>query len=245
MLKTYTWTGLLLGVLVVTGLLYTQSAKAASVDPAFQVSFDTGTSNIRIEGGNTYPIAGIAGSLGVSRLSSSSPPFSVGSSELYKQQDGGNLLVAQGTNINPVVHSIGPVTLVAGTYSLHVTEGSPPTSAQTIPQKLFAYIVQTAHAAADTTIITFTVTDVAEVEEDSSSSRSRSTYGRRIPRSERDLAPEVVRISGVATLGKIEQLSELVGTVTILSGRKEEMNEQQRALISSILTELQKFLKSI
>ena len=247
MLKTYTWTGLLLGVLVVTGLLHTQYAEATSDDPPFQVVFDanTSTSTITIENGEEYPIVGIEGSLGISGLS---PSFSASSSELYKQQDGDNLLVAQGTKINPVLHSIGPVTLVAGTYLLHVTEGSPPSSVQTIPQKIFAYIVQTAHAAAgDTTIITFTVTEPVaedageedgadaeedeETEESSSSSRSRSTYGTRIPET--------------ITQAQVGQITHLVGVVTILSGRKEETSEQQRVRISSVLAELLKFLKGM
>jgi len=90
MIKTYTWAWSILGVLVATGLLYTQYAEADNAEPSFEVSF--GTSAIQIEDGKSYQIAGSEGSLDISTLS---PLSSVISSELFKHQDGAdNLLFA-------------------------------------------------------------------------------------------------------------------------------------------------------
>jgi len=258
MLKTYTWAGSILGVLVVTGILYTQYAEADNADPSFEVSF--GTSAIQIEDGKSYQIAGSEGSLNISTLS---PLSSVVSSELFKHQDGAdNLLFA--SNDQSFVFQ-------AGTYSLDVTlgasaDGPSVGQIQNIQQKLFAYIVQTAHAQVGmddttTTTITFTVTDsapadpvveeaetedvveVVQVESTTASERTSNRY--------REPEPEPrARVLGMSTTttttqGQFERFREIVTIVTILSSREAEMNAQQKALLRSILAEIQEMLKGI
>ncbi len=117
-------------------------------DPPFQISF----SNTQIADGGVYAIAGSSGSLDIPEL----PHFSF--SRLYKHQGSDYLLIASNNE---------PFTFTAGTYSLYITGGTPLMQTQNIPQKLFAYIVQTAHAQTgppSNTLITFTVTDPVPVE---------------------------------------------------------------------------------
>jgi hypothetical protein len=112
-----------------------------NTEPPFQVSFGT----IQIEDKGVYPIAGSFSSLDRSKF----PSFSF--SRLYKHQGDDYLLIASQNQ---------SFTFATGTYSLHITGGSAPVVTQNIQQKLFAYLVQTAHAAeGSSTLITFTVTD--------------------------------------------------------------------------------------
>jgi len=216
-------------------------------DPPFQISF----SNTQIADGGVYAIAGSSGSLDIPEL----PHFSF--SRLYKHQGSDYLLIASNNE---------PFTFTAGTYSLYITGGTPLMQTQNIPQKLFAYIVQTAHAQVGmdettTTTITFTVTDpapadpvveeaetedvveVVQVESTTASERTSNRY--------REPEPEPrARVLGMSTTttttqGQFERFREIVTIVTILSSREAEMNAQQKALLRSILVEIQEMLKGI
>jgi len=52
-------------------------------------------------------------------------------------------------------------------------------------------------------------------------------------------------VSMTATQVQVEQLREIVDAVTVLSSRAEDMNAQQKALMNSILIEIQEILKGI
>ncbi len=57
--------------------------------------------------------------------------------------------------------------------------------------------------------------------------------------------PKVLGVSTTTTQGQVEQLREIVITVTVLSSRVADMNEQQKVLMRSILVEIQEVLKGI
>jgi len=177
MAKTYTWIVVGVGMLLVSSFFFTFNAYAdepcgnfitieagvqnldpisdcnspfgpTNSGPSFQVSFNS----TQVEDGGVYAIADSSGALDIPGLSPAS------FSRLYEHQGSDYLLIASNNE---------PFTFTAGTYSLYITGGAPLMQTQNIQQKLFAYIVQTAHAQAgppSNTLITFIVTDPVPVE---------------------------------------------------------------------------------
>jgi len=85
------------------------------------------------------------------------------------------------------------------------------------------------------------VAEVVPVEAITPAIQTANRYKASIQRPE----PKVLGVSTTTTQGQVEQLREIVDIVTILSSRKEEMSEQQKALLRSILVEIQEILKGI